>query len=62
MIINIKLKEYWASMMICVELRAQKLRNVYSLPYIICIEMLTLMCLEHTSNMSPVSEIEDYDY
>ena len=25
-------------------------------------EKLTLMCLEHTSTMSPVDKIEDYDY
>ena len=25
-------------------------------------EMLTLMCIEHTSTMSPVNKIQDYDY
>ena len=59
MITNIKLKatiKFWASEVMYVELRAQKVWNLYSLPLlrIILCEMLTLMCIEHTSTMLPV--------
>ena len=60
--ISIKTKvltKFGGSEMICVELRPRKLRCVYTLPY--TRETLMLTCTEHTSNMSPVNETQNYD-
>ena len=42
--------------MMCIELRAQNLRNVHSLLWVyVMLNMLTLMLIEHTSTMLPVN-------
>ena len=54
--VNVK---FGASEMMCVELRAQKLQNMYfSVMYVLCIcEILIVMYIEHTLTLSPVNEI-----
>ena len=67
MTISIKIKvvfKFEASQMMCVELRAKKLWNVYNiytLPYSTC-EKLILTCTQHTSTTSPVNKTQEYDY
>ena len=61
MIINIKLKvriKFGASEMMCVELRAQKLRNVWFAVNVKC----SHSCSQHTSTLLPVNVTQDYDY
>ena len=65
MTISIKTKvvfKFEASQMMCVELRAKKLWNVYTLPYMWKLIKLILTCTEHTSTTSSVNETQEYDY
>ena len=65
MIINIKLKvtnKLGASEMMCIEMRAQKLRNVYSLLNNYVNSAQSCDTIQHTSTRLLDNEIQDYDY